>query len=38
LKFIDLLLRIQQNLILTHDPAGYQADPVMTRRLVTCTV
>lgn len=38
LKFIDLILRVQPDLIITHYPQDYHADHVMTSRLVTFTI
>lgn len=38
LKFIDLMMRVQPDLIITHYPEDYHADHVMTSRLVTFTV
>ena len=38
LKFIDLIMRLQPDLIITHYSEDYHADHVMTSRLVTFTV
>ncbi len=38
LKFIDLMMRVQPDLIITHSPQDYHADHVTTSRLVTFTV
>jgi len=38
LKFIELIMRVQPDLIITHYPEDYHADHVMTSRLVTFTV
>lgn len=37
-RFIDLMMRVQPDLIITHAPEDYHADHVMTSRLVTFTV
>jgi LmbE family N-acetylglucosaminyl deacetylase len=38
LKFIDLMMRVQPDLIITHPPEDYHSDHVLTSRLVTATV
>ncbi len=38
LKFIDLMTRIQPDLIITHPPDDYHSDHVLTNRLVMATV